>query len=281
MIEDEKKWNLGVAKLGAFMQTVRAPYDEDVVAHFHEIVMLLEQASVEDLSHFKIPAEKMKPRVISAQPMSYDGRPGHVRYADKKHCDSSYFLSQVHALANYIPSISGAGAKTNKQNPYESLRDYQLQELLAQRHIAPKRVVDDRGERFVYDRAHAIAQLLKTDQPKGGPTVSNVFNIRDSNVIHSSPGASITQNSGFKGDEFGSLLAELKQISRSPQVSEENRGQMNVDIGTIELQVGSAHPNHPVVKASLESLKTILEHTAGVVVGESALLAIKHYLSIP
>ena len=37
MIPDEKKWNLGITKLGGFMKHVQSPFDEDVVADLHGI----------------------------------------------------------------------------------------------------------------------------------------------------------------------------------------------------------------------------------------------------
>jgi hypothetical protein len=277
MVQDEKQWNLGLAKLNAFMQSIRGPYDEDDVAHFHEIITILEHACGENLSTFKIPADKLKPRVVSVQRASYSGRPGHTRYADKKVCDPSYFLAQVQGIANYLPSLR-SGQHAGDASPYESLPDRRLQELLIDRRIKPKRVIDDRGERFIYDRAHAIAELLKKDRGPAAATVSNVFNIHDSNFVNSSPGASITQNIGLKGSEFRSLLAELTQSSKSGGLSEENQAQIKVDIGTIELQITSPRPNHSVIKASLESIMRILEHAAGIVVGEAALFKIKSYL---
>jgi len=105
--------------------------------------------------------------------------------------------------------------------------------------------VDSSGEHFVYDRAHAIAELLKSDRPEPLPTISNTYNIHDSNFINSSPGASITQNAELKSGELLALLAELKKLSGAAELSHESRAQMNADINTIELQNFFLTPTEP------------------------------------
>jgi hypothetical protein len=111
--------------------------------------------------------------------------------------------------------------------------------------------------------------------------VSNVFNIHDSNFIHSAPGASITQNSGLKGDELQQIVSDLRQLSASEALSPENRTQIRIDVGTIELQVNSSRPNHSIIRASLESVQSVLENAAGTVLGAGAVAAIKYYLKFP
>jgi hypothetical protein len=280
MIQDRGKWNLGVSALSGFMQHLPSYIDEECVQQFHSIVSLLEEASGEDLSLFRIPAERLAPRITSVTRGGYGGGSGSATYSKKKYCDSAYFRSQVHGLSNYLTTLRG-GSAARKENPYESLTDDQLQDMLINRKINPKRVVDQRGEHWVYDRAHAIVELLKSDQPQNLASVSNVFNIHDSNFINSSPGASITQTVGFKGEELQKVLAELKQFSAARDFSNEDRAQMDSDIATIELQIASPRPNHSIIRSCLESAQSIVEHAAGVVVGESVLIAIKHYLHIP
>jgi hypothetical protein len=280
MINDAVKWNVGITKLGGFMQFRRPPFEEDAVAELNGIITLLEEASEEDLSHFKIPPDKLKPRVISAQRISYSGRPGRVQYADKKYCEEDYFRSQLASLAGYVKLIRGHKTM-DRANPYDALPDYQLEEMMINRKLKPKRVIDGRGEQWVWDRAHAIAELMKSDNPTAPPSVSNVFNINDSNFIHSSPGASITQTLASKNEELQKLLAELKQFSAATGLPPESRSQINVDIGTIELHLNSSRPNPSIIRASLDSARAIAENTAGTVLGAGVIVAIKHYLGIP
>lgn len=263
------------------MKYIRPPFEEDAVAQFHEIITILEEASGEDLSHFKIPPDQMKPRVVSAQRASYGGRPGTVRYADKKHCDAGYFRSQLEALGNYARLIRGGMPVKNETNPYESLTDDELKGLLLDRRIKPKRVIANGRDEYVYDRTYAIGVLLKHDRPENSAPPTTVINVHGSQFIHGSPGASITGNVGIQPEDVRKILADLKTISSSGQLSEENREQINVDIGTVELQINSSRPNPSIIKASLESAKAILEHAGGIMLGTAAIAAIKHYLHIP
>jgi len=230
------KWGVAISKLRGFMGFIDEPFDEEKVADYHAILALFEEASDYDLSHFKIPPEKMKPKVISSRRASYSGAPGHVRYSDNKNCDAGYFRAQMSGLANQVTLISGAIAPTPK----------------------PK----------------------STDSQKP-PSVSNTFNYHGSNVVYDSPHSSIAQNIGLESEQLRKIITELKQFSATPNLSADNRTQINIDIGTIELQTSSAHPNPSIIKASLESAKAIAENAAGTVLGAGMVFAIKNYLGIP
>lgn len=279
MIKDVTKWNLGVSKLSGFMKFVREPFDQEKVQQYHDIVALLEESSGEDLSEFKILPDKLKPQIISVQSASFSGRPGRIQYSDNKECDPGFFRSHIDGLASYLPLLRGP-KNVDKGNPYDSLPDHKIEEMLVHRKLKPKRIVDQDGERFVFDRAHGIAALLKDDNPSAAPSISNVFNIRDSNVVHSSPGSTVTQSSGIKAEELQRILTDLKQISSTSELAGEKRAQLDIDVATIELQVKSANPNPSIIRASLESAKRILEHAAGIVLGETAVFAIKGYLGM-
>src|SRR5207244_3757212 len=112
MVSDAKKWNLGISMLSSFMQYQRGPFDEEQVEQFHKIVTILEEASDEDLSHFKIAPDRLKPTIVSSQMANVSGRPGRVTYSDKKYCDAGYFRYQVNGHATYLPSIRGVRSAT-------------------------------------------------------------------------------------------------------------------------------------------------------------------------
>ena len=279
MIQDKKKWNLGVSLLSGFMQHVPGAIDEDCVQQYHGIVLLLEQSSGEDLSLFKIPDDKLARKLTSfAHDLFGDGS-GSATYSKERFCDGPFFRSQLHGLSNYIQVIKGPTV-SNKGSRYDSLTDEQLQSILADRNLKPKRTFDERGEtKYEFDRAHAIASLLKDDHPSSPASISNTYNIRDSNFINRSPGASITETT-TNVNELLKILAALKEISSTQQLPPEERAQMKTDIGTIELQMDSPRPNNSIIRASLESVATILEHAAGIIVGEVTLMAIKGYLGM-
>lgn len=275
-MDNPTKWNLGVAKLSGFMKHVRAPYGEEEVVDFHGIVAMLEEATGADLSHFKIPDAKMERQVIAARRASYSGRPGGALYSSKKSCDSGFFRAQLDSLASYLPTLEAA-KNSERPNRYEPLTDNQLKELLFDRNLKPNRG----AERGIFDRAHAIAELLKSDQPQQAqPSVSNVFNIHDSNFVHSSSGSAISQSVGLRDQELRKIIAQLRKFSTKPDLSDEDRAQLEIDIGTLELQANAQKPNKGIIKASLESSKVILEHAAGHVLGIATIALIQRYTGI-
>jgi len=278
MIRDTKKWNIAVAMLSAFMQHVPSSINEECVHQYHRIVSLLEEAAGEDLSPFKIPDEKLQKEVTSFRPGGYRGGSSSVTYSKVRFCNSSYFSSQVHGVANFIPTLRDS---SHKEISYDSLTDNQLREMLLNRRIKPKRIVNQRGESYVYDRAHAIASLLKDDKAETPASISNVYNINDSNFIHSSPGATITENTGLKNEELLKVIEGIKRPHVAEKLTAEDRAEIKIYVGTLELQANSRRPNDSIIKSSLESVRQIAETAAGTLLGEAALIAIKHYLSLP
>src|ERR1700674_1307550 len=276
MIQDAKKWNLGVSMLSGFMQHLPSTTDEDTVDQFHRIISVLEEASGEELSIFKISPERLAPRVVSFRPAGYGGGKGSATYSKKKQCDYSYFCSQVHALSNYLPTLRGSSA--SQKNPYDSLSDDQLMEMLVNRRIKPKRVPGANPE-YVYDRDHAIAALLEQDKPKSpAPTHSTVINMHGSNLNYHSPGASITQTADFKSADFRAFITDLKQSLAAQSLSSQDREQVNIDIGTIEVHMNSSRPNPTIISECLNSLKTILENAAGGILASGIFLQLPRYL---
>jgi len=281
MIKDPNKWNLALARFSGFTQSVREPYDEDKVQVYENIVAALEGAASADLSSFKIPAERLKRRVINARKSSFSGQPDHTQYSDHKECDPEFFRSQLLGLANYIPIIKGDSSKPGS-SPYESLSDDQLKTLLADRKLKPKRVTDVAGERYVFERADGIAKLLRDDVGQSSQAVShisNVYNIRDSNIVQNSPGSSISKTLGFKSEELRKIVAELKLFSAIEGIAPENQKQIKTDAATLDVQLESGNPNPAIVGASLESAKAIVEQ-AGVAQGQGVLAAIRSYLGL-
>jgi len=59
---DEKKWSIACIKFKAYYGNVPPWIKTAEVAYYHELVSALEEASGEDLSHFKIPAERVRRR---------------------------------------------------------------------------------------------------------------------------------------------------------------------------------------------------------------------------
>lgn len=281
MVQDAKKWNLGIAKLGALMVHCPLDVDEGDVVQFHEIVALLEEASGEDFSTFRIPSQKLAVRATSMQPGGFRMGRGSVTYSDKKYCDSRYFRGQLHGLANFVTILQSTSAKNRAPaNPFELFTDDQLKEMLLERSIKPKKSNGVYG----FERANAIAQLVNYEKPEGSgpPTPSTVINFQDvhgSNFNLHSPGASITQTNNYRSDDFRELLNKLKEFATSKDSSHDQRELMNVDVHTIEVQIDSPQPKASIVKECLLSAKAILESAAGSVLAAEILVHLQRYLS--
>lgn len=101
---DQKKFAVAYARLVSLRAKIPSFLGEQRVKDYHSIVDALQEASGEDLSSFRIPAEEMKPRIVAVHPRSYRGRPGHATYSDKNYCDREFFERQVNGLHYYIES---------------------------------------------------------------------------------------------------------------------------------------------------------------------------------
>ena len=145
---------------------------------------------------------------------------------------------------------------------YDTLSDYELEDLMINRGIKPDTIVEDGRVVRRASREYIVAALLKQDAPPA-PSHSTTYNVFDSNFIQGSPGANITASCGLQKEEFKNLIDGIKTLLQSVDFHQETKEQINIDIGTIELQMNSARPNPSVVRECLASLKSILEKTAG------------------
>jgi hypothetical protein len=261
MIQDLKKWNQGVALLSALMQNIPSSADEDAVDQFHSILALLEEASAEDLSLFRISPQRLGPRVTSFRPGGYGGGSGSVTYSKKRYCENSYFRFQVHGLSNYMRILQSK--PPNPTNPYEILSDDELKDMLQERGIKPKKKNGTPG----FDRPIAIIQLVDHENPKptapSNSTVINVHGAHSSNFNVNSPGASITQTNDYRGNDFRELLAKLRRFSTASDLPRDQQELVRTDIEAIEVQIGSTQPKVSIIRECLLSAKTILENAAG------------------
>ena len=122
--------------------------------------------------------------------------------------------------------------------------------------------------------------LLRDDKPKApSPTHSTIINMHDSNLNYHSPRASITQTTDFKSADFRAFIADLKHSLSAQNLSSQDREQVNIDIGTIEVHMNSSRPNPTIISECLNSLKTILENAAGGIIASGVFLQLQRYLS--
>lgn len=239
---DSQKWKIAVSRFTGYCGNLPAFPKTEEVEDYHAIVKALEEASGQDLSSFKIPPEKHKPKLVSFRPASYGGARGSSNYSRDKYCDSDFFQAQIDALKHYLPTIETTGPKTE----YDDLKDWQLQELMVQRHIKPSQPKDG-GHARMPSREYIIAALVKQDKqdnPTPPAAHTTTFNVYDSNFNYASPGATITSSIGtFTKEEFTNLVGGLRQLLSEEKLDEGSRNEIRINIGTIELQLGSAQPN--------------------------------------
>lgn len=258
---DQKKWSIAYIKFKGYYANVPPWIKTAEVDYYHELISGLEDASGEDLSHFKIPPDRLKPRVVSVRPGGYGGGRGSVTYSSESYCDNNFFQGQLDALNEYLKTLTPK--PPGPHGKYDELQDWQLEELMVNRKIKPKRELINGREEFVAPREYIIAALVRQDNPSDR-TSSTVINnyVTDSNFIQNSPGASITEGIDLRSPEFSTFIENLKTIASSDKLSPSERGEINIHIGTIQLHTNSPKPSGTIVKESLKSIRDIFEKTA-------------------
>jgi hypothetical protein len=114
-MDDDRKWHLAWAQLDAFQKNLPSLVEEKHVAEFHDILKLLDEATGEDISAFRIPDEEVKPRITGILRPAFSGRrPGHTSYSDKKYCDRNLMLRKIDAVYGYFKRLQPPPEKPHK-----------------------------------------------------------------------------------------------------------------------------------------------------------------------
>jgi hypothetical protein len=279
IVPDSQKLKIAIARFNGFCANLPSWPKEEDVNDYHALVTALEEASGAELAAFKIPSDKLKPKLQSVRPGAYGGGRGSATYSREKYCDSSFFEGQIHALKHYLPNIEPSGSPRTK---YDHLHDWQLQELMMERGIKPPRTMETGATIYKQpDRHWIIAALLRQDnQATLKPSHATTFNVYDSNFNYQSPGANITSNArAFSMEEFANVILGLRELLKDPSVDADAKNEISINIGTIELQLNSAQPNASILRESLKSVKAILENAAGSVIATALSPTVQHILS--
>lgn len=107
----------------------------------------------------------------------------------------------------------------------------------------------------------------------------HIENMENSAFIHGSPGASVSQMFEIKSEEFTNFVANLRELVAGANLSEPQRSEADADFSTIDAQMKSPNPKTGIIRASLESVKAILENASGSLIGTAAYAALVYYLS--
>ena len=110
-MDDDRKWHLAWAQLDAFANNLPSSIEEKHVTEFHGILLLLHEATGEDIAAFNIPNDEVKRRITSIQRSGFSGKPGSVTYSTKKYCDRDLMLRKIDAVRGYFTRIQPSPAK--------------------------------------------------------------------------------------------------------------------------------------------------------------------------
>jgi Trp operon repressor len=279
-MNDARQFIISYTQLDALRKNIPASVDESTVNQYHSIVDFLQTSSGEDLSHFRISQTEVKPRVVSFRPGGYGGGPGQVQYSSKKFCEEAYFKRQVEALWQYIQTIKSSSDKrqTGSLRDYWSMSDNELERIATELKIQPLTRTGPRLESWFVDRARIIDALIKRDESlrSGNPTPQalntvHVENMYGSSIQQGTHGSNATVNFKAKESDLRNVLNQIQDSVDQLELSPAAKGQLEVDIGTINVQLSATSPKASIISECLHSVRTILETAVGHVLALSFL----------
>lgn len=115
--------------------------------------------------------------------------------------------------------------------------------------------------------------------PPISSTHIHIERMENSAFVQGSPGASINQTFDIKSQEFTNFVTNLRELVAGANLSVAQRSEVDADFSTIDAQMKSPNPKPGIIRASLESVKAILENSAGSFIGAAAFNALLYYLS--
>jgi hypothetical protein len=282
---NQQQWDVAFAQLDALHRNIPSFVDEARVQEYHAIVHALQVASCdENIVTFRVPANEIRPKVVSVAPGGRRFR-GHVNYSDKKYCDNNFFERQLDALWNYVQRYQHREQKvtTKKDIDYESLTDFDLAGLAVDRRLgvsAQKRKLVGSSEQYEYDRSRTIEALVRQDAERAVrsaiPTthILNVHNMIGSSIQQGTDGSTAAVNFGTDRQELAKLLDKIKDCVDKIPITEDAKQELVADVRTAEAQMSSPKPKSTVIANCLSSAKNILEIAAGDLVASGLALEI-------
>lgn len=117
-----------------------------------------------------------------------------------------------------------------------------------------------------------------TESRTHSPTEIHIGHMENSAFIQGSPGASITQTFGIDSQEFRNFVQNLRELIAAANLSDVQRSEADAEFVALDVELRSPVPRSGVVRASLQSLRTILENAAGNFIGSAAYAALVQYI---
>jgi hypothetical protein len=102
---DQKALDKALALFEGFRNNLPGHISESCVKEYHAIVVAIGIATGEmGLEIFKIGDHELEKKVIGAQRIGFNGRPGRTVYSSDRRCDDDRFQRQLDALSHYLDS---------------------------------------------------------------------------------------------------------------------------------------------------------------------------------
>src|SRR5260370_5701949 len=124
----------------------------------------------------------------------------------------------------------------------------------------------------------AITNAESAPSAPASTTNIHIEHMENSAFMQGSPGASISQMFEIKSEEFTNFVANLRELVAGANLSEPQRSEADADFSTIDAQMKSPSPKTGIIRASLESVKAILENATGSFIGNGAYATLVYYL---
>jgi len=124
---------------------------------------------------------------------------------------------------------------------------------------------------------------FSTDEKKAASQVTyqitnNIGSMQNSQLQQDSAGAHQTQNISQSGTEISDFIKELKASIPNLELSQEKCSELESDVFSIENQLSSPNPKSVIIVESLNSVRNILEGTAGSILATELLAQLSSLL---
>jgi hypothetical protein len=106
----------------------------------------------------------------------------------------------------------------------------------------------------------------------------HIEHMEHSALIQGSPGASISQVSDARSQEFKDLIRDLRELVNGACLSEDQRNEADLRFTSLYVELESPNPRTGVIRECLQSVRAILENTAANLVGSAAYAALVYYI---
>ncbi len=166
VMRDAKKWRIALAEFEGMRAHLPSRVSEKFVSDYHAVLNKMADASEEDIDSFRIPANELKPIVVSVQLESF-GSPRTTQHSKDNYCDTNLFQRKIDALARYLPSIE---ERMRQPRTPDDSKDYWSMSTPQLERLAAKFGIEGYGDQHGHvDRDIIIKGLLQRDAALQSP----------------------------------------------------------------------------------------------------------------